>query len=401
MSTRLLPDWLDGWMEYTSNSEPPDSFRLWTGISTLAAAMQRKCFTQFGTLVFHCNFYVVLVGPAATRKGTAMHFAEDMLRELGIRLAADATTRQALIRRFKEATNTHIDPETNTPTFHSSTTIISKEFTVFLGYHDMDLIANLCAWFDCDNRWTYDTKNQGTDEIMGMWVNILGGTTPDLLKKSLPSEVIGSGLTSRIIFVYENKKGKSVALPFLSAEQERIKEKLQSDLEKISMLSGKFKFTEKFIEQYVEWYNKLDTESPAISDPRFEHYLGRRPRHLMALCMTLCVSRTDTMIISEQDMNKALSILESTEARMPEVFSGVGESPMASIVARIVKYLKMKQEVLYDELLSFFYQDIDDFNMRKILQTLEKMRWIKVTIRGENPDKILFIGNPKDGESND
>ena len=131
MPSRKIDDWLDAYMEYTSNSEPPTLFRKWTGISVIAAALQRKCYVDWGMLTFYPNLYIILVGPSGTRKGTAMYPGQDLLRELGIPLAADATTLQALIRRLKETNNTQINPDTGVPVFHSSMTIFSKESKYF------------------------------------------------------------------------------------------------------------------------------------------------------------------------------------------------------------------------------------------------------------------------------
>ena len=92
---RLVPDWLDGYMEYTDNTEPPYLYRMWVGLSTLAAAMERKCCVEMGFLRFYPNMYVVLVGPSGRcRKGVAMTPGLLLLEELGLdnRIIADSIT---------------------------------------------------------------------------------------------------------------------------------------------------------------------------------------------------------------------------------------------------------------------------------------------------------------------
>ena len=135
---RNLPDWIDSFMELTDNSEPPLLFRKWAAISTIAAALQRKVRLELGlSLTFYPNLYIVLVGPSATGKGTAMKFASDIIEQIPtIRLSAQATSLQALIRRMKETNLTDVNVETGEQTYHSSLTIFSTEFTVFLGYHN-------------------------------------------------------------------------------------------------------------------------------------------------------------------------------------------------------------------------------------------------------------------------
>ena len=59
---RRVPDWLAGYLEYTDNTEPPLMYRTWVGLSTIAAAMERKCRVELGFLRFYPNMYIVLVG---------------------------------------------------------------------------------------------------------------------------------------------------------------------------------------------------------------------------------------------------------------------------------------------------------------------------------------------------
>ena len=215
MSERILEDWIDGYIKYTEDSEPCELYRKWAAISCIAAAMQRKCFIRWGpSLIFYPNLYIVLVGPAAARKGTAMSPGLDILQEIpNIKLSAQATSLQALIRTLKNTNSTDYDPETGKQNFHSSMTIFSKEFTVFLGYQNHSLISALCDWYDCDRKWSYETISRNREEITGVWVNLIGATTPELIQSSLPMEAIGGGLTSRIIFVYADGPGKLVVIP--------------------------------------------------------------------------------------------------------------------------------------------------------------------------------------------
>jgi len=40
MEDRKLPDWIDGYLKFTSQDEPRETFRSFTAISTIAAALQ-------------------------------------------------------------------------------------------------------------------------------------------------------------------------------------------------------------------------------------------------------------------------------------------------------------------------------------------------------------------------
>jgi ABC-type phosphate/phosphonate transport system ATPase subunit len=149
-NTRNLPDWINGFMDLSNNSEPPKLFRKWTAISTIAAALQRKVRLEFGmSMTFYPNLYIVLVGNSSTGKGTAMGYSKDIIENIPtIKLSAQATSLQALIKKMHETNLTDIDMVTGQQHFHSSLTIFSNEFTVFLGYSNRELITALCDWYE-------------------------------------------------------------------------------------------------------------------------------------------------------------------------------------------------------------------------------------------------------------
>ena len=393
MSSRNLSDWLNGFMELTENSEPPVLFRKWAGISTIAAALQRKVRVELGiSLTFYPNLYIVLVGPSATGKGTAMKFASDIIEQVpSIRLSAQATSLQALIRRMKETNLTDIDLVTGEQQYHSSLTIFSTEFTVFLGYHNKELIAALCEWYDCHSRWSYETIARKKEEIIGVWVNLFAGTTPDSIQASLPIESIGGGLTSRIIFVYEERKGKLVVIPTKSERELYLQQMLVNDLETISMVSGKMSYTEGFLEEYSKWCYHADS-NPPFYDRKFDGYCGRRRKHLLSLSMICNASRSDEMVMTVDDLARAAVLLAEVEVKMGMVFKGMGRSDISSLINDAIVYIANSHipDVPIWQFAKHFEGDMDKFIMERVLTTLETMNLVKI-IKRPGADTVIHI----------
>jgi hypothetical protein len=393
---RNLPNWIDAFLKYTENSEPPYLFRKWTAISCIAAAMQRKCYINWGTaLTFYPNLYIVLVGPSATGKGTAMNPGLDILKEIStIRLSAQATTYQALITALKETNLGDIDMATGASVGHSSMTIFSKEFTVFLGYHNNELMAALCEWYDCDDDWSYRTQARGKEYIKGVWVNLIGGTTPDLIRSSLPSDSIGGGLTSRIIFIVEEKKAKLVTMPVQTPAELKLREALIEDLEKISLLSGRYDFTEGFAELWTEWCYDAE-EHPPFYNPKFDGYIGRRRPHLMKLSMIYSAARgTNDFLLTRDDLEDSIKTLEEAEMKMEGVFAGVGKSDIASMIHRATAFLINygSDRIPFFEFARYFSGDMDKREMDRVLLTLEASKIItQVSVPGKDGDDYILV----------
>lgn len=384
---RSLPNWIEAFLKYTENTEPPTLFRKWTAIACIASALQRKCFIKWGTaLTFYPNLYVVLVGPSATGKGTAMNPGLELIEELpAIRLSAQATSLQALIRHLKDTNLTDIDPDTGLQYYHSSLTIFSKEFTVFLGYHNNELMASLCDWYDCDRKWSYETIARKREEINGVWVNLFAGTTPDLIQSALPIDSIGGGLTSRIIFVYEEKKAKLVTVPIQTPGEKQLRDLLVHDLEKMTLLSGEYKCTENFMALWDSWCHDAES-NPPFYDPKFDGYMGRRRAHLMKLSMIVSASHGEhDMELTEDDLATAVEILNEVEVKMGRVFRGVGKSDIASIMNKTNAYLMNSgtSEIPFHQFARRFSNDMDKLTMDRVILTLEASKIIKkVTVPG-------------------
>ncbi len=108
---------------------------------------------------------------------------------------------------------------------------------------------------------------------------------------------------------------------------------LYSDLEMIHALKGQFGGTKEWNEKYRDWYRENEHNNrigkPCINDVKFSGYVDRRAVHLRKLCMILSASRSDSMIIEEEDFDLALRILKETEVNMPATFSRIGRSNLA------------------------------------------------------------------------
>lgn len=396
--SRHLPDWIDGFMKLSDNSEPPMLYRKWCAISSIASALQRKVYIKLSiSLTVYPNFYIVLVGPPSAGKGTAMAYAYDIVSQVtNIRLSAQATTLQALIRRMKDINLTDMDLITGRQQFHSSMTIFSEEFTVFLGYKNIELISALCNWYDCVERWVYDTIKHNEIEVVGVWVNILGGTTHENIQLSFPVEAVGTGLSSRIIFVNEYKRDKLVIFPTVTEEELKLQQCLIEDLEQISMMVGQFAFTKKFTELYSDWCKDAYI-NPPFSDPKFDGYNGRRRRHLLALSMVCSASESNEMIIKADHLARAIHLLAEVEMKMGTVFRGIGKSDISSLINDAIIFIENSTtpDIPLWQFARHFEGNMDKFIMDRVLVTLEAAEYIQIVKQPGAGSVIHVLGKKR------
>ena len=387
---RHFNDWLDAYMDYTEDTEPARLYRKWVGVSTLAAVLQRKVWLPVGKVgTWYPNFFVILVGPSGkARKGTAMGPGNKLLNDLEIPMASESVTKEALIRNMAESSQTTMMEEENKPVLHSSLTIFSEELTVFLGYNNKELMAYLTDWFDCKDHWTNETKTQGVDIIQGTWLNLLGATTPKLIRTTLPEDAVGGGFTSRVIFVFEENKDKTLT-PWAINRDEKTYEKLKQDLEKIHTLVGQVSITPGFSDYFTDRYYEID-KHPPVDHPRFSGYNNRRAAHMVKLSMILNASRSGGLVLSKEDLQRADTLLEQTERKMPRTFHGTGTSEKSEVTSQIMTYIAQSKSTTQQEILQRFYQDLDGLDdLQQILQALKMMSFVKTRVTGSST-KIVF-----------
>lgn len=378
MSSRMLTDWVESYMDFTSNTEPPEGFRRWVALSTLASVMERKCVLNWGTEVFYPNMFIVLVGPPAARKGTAMRVGKSFLDALGIPVASDESSRQKLIKSLQESASVD-QTEHGDMIHHSSMTIHSSELTVFLGYGSREMLSMLCKWYDCENRYTYDTHARGKEEVPNVWVHLLGATTPGQLRAALPEDAVGSGFTSRVVFVYEEKKGKTVLKPSLSNEQIRLGELLAQDLAEIRNIVGEFVPTAEYEERYYSWYAESESKQVFL-DPRLDYYVQRRPTHLFKLSMLCSASRGSSKILELEDLERAIDYLHEAEKDMPQVFSGVGANPLAAVQSRLGGLVKQMGTVPISTIAQMLADDASATQLMEAIQSLQQQGKVRYDI---------------------
>lgn len=334
---RLCEDWIDSYLISTERSEPHELYRRWTAISVLAAAMQRRCSLQWvGAGRFFPNMYIVLIGPPAARKGTALGQGKDILNLAGVSVQADTTTCQSLIKSVAEA-GVPCQSFSGATSAHSSVTVYSAELTVFLGYGNTELLTLLTDWFDCPDKWEYKTKNSGHDVVVNLFFNLIGATTPSLMSASMPQQTIGSGLGSRICFIYQPRAAKKIANPQATPEEMAMKSVLVEDLQQIMLMKGEYKPTKDFLEKYRQWYEVDSTKDPILKDPKFETYAARRQVHLLKLSMIMSASRGDSYVLDGADFDKALRTLKEAEHFMPNALAGTGAAEDAAVKAEIFR----------------------------------------------------------------
>lgn len=367
---RLLDNWLLAYEEYTRGTESPDSFHLWVGLATIAAAAQRKIYLRMGHMTVHSNMFVVLVGPSGgPRKSTALNIGRDLVfktSEYGIKLhlAPKKASAAALISRMaliKDAP-------------HQSITAYASELGTLLGASSVEISDILTDLWDCDPNFDKDTVSRGAEKITAPWINVVAATTPTWLAENLPKTAAEGGFVSRGLYVYEDRKPRRVAIPQLTTQQEETGLRLVHDLAEIARLAGEFTFSDSARKCYEDWYEDPTNFRPKHGN-RMETYYERKHVHVLKAAMLMSLAEDDSLLLEPMDIEAAIDLVERVEVSMSFAFQGVGKNPLSMDQERIQRSITAAGAagLPYKQLLAAHIHSLDKSQIDAIIMTLREM----------------------------
>ena len=365
-------------MAYTAELESPDEYHVWTALSTIAGAIRRKSFFDMGYFLLYPNLYVVLVGPPGRcKKSTAMRVGRGFLSKTpGINFSTDSTSRERLILDLTQA---HADG-------HSSMTAYSTEFASLLTTSGMDMVVFLTDIYDSPEEWSHKTKMGGTNKIRAPYLNIEGATTPDWIARSLPLDTVGIGLTSRIVFIYQDTPRIRDPFPMLSKDQVDLGELLAKDLHTISLISGRYTLDKEAEDFYRKWYVDMHQKGvKSTPDTRLSGYFERKPMHLLKVAMLVSASRKDDTVLTMKDIETALNLLEQAEPAMAKTFSAVGKNPLTLDLQQVQEVVSMTPGIKYGKLMDMFKHSIRKEELDEVINMLQTIGHIKVAQGEKGP----------------
>jgi hypothetical protein len=188
---RHFPNFLTAYREYTKNHEATAKVHMWTAISTLAAALERKVWLERAYYKVFPNLFMFIIGqPGLVKKSTSTAIGVDLLRDLPtLKLMAERVTASSLIESMSRAQDSF--PIGEVQVKHSSVFCYASELTVFMEEVAGNTVDLLTTFYDCqpndsEKPWTYESRMHGQVKVYGPCLNLLGCSTPAWLKRAVP-----------------------------------------------------------------------------------------------------------------------------------------------------------------------------------------------------------------------
>ena len=361
---RLCENWISTYLKATAKQESPEEFHIWTALSMIAATVERNVQLYKGYLDVYPNLYIVLIaGSGVVKKSTAL--------KIGINIFAKAfedydyhtekSRPEALIRlmcqHYKKTKVGYVY-------------IVADEFHVLIGKskQDQDLISSLTQFYDCPKQTGQLTIARGLERCHNVCCNMIATTTPHWLRLALPSEVIGGGFTSRIVFVFADSCDRRFPYATYPEGFEIMARNLAYDLQSIRKLKGTIKLDTDADEWYKDWYMKREelTNCPEM----LIGYYSRKPNSIFKIATLLSIARSNSLTVSLKDFQMGKQLLETQEVHLPKVIQLLRSSVIGEANERVMTIIQRGKEISYPEMLRKISHYMGAVELNTVLDTL-------------------------------
>ncbi len=372
----MRADWIDGFLSHTENISSPHLFRKWGAIATIAGALERKVWIRsLGSRLFP-NMYTVLVAPPGVGKTEITWRIRKLWESLEEHhIASTSVTKASLIDELADANRRWVDAKAVDPVTHFNSLLMCiNELGVLLPAYENEFMNTLTDLWDCKHYSERRRTSKIEIDIDSPQLNLVAACTPSYLVHVLPEGAWDQGFLSRTMLVYSGDR-QLRSLFAESAFDEEEFDNLKSGLGDIANLFGEMRF-EKAAAEAMDNFHLTDGE-PRPDHPKLLSYNIRRTVHLLKLCMVYSVSRSDSLVVTMEDWQRAYDAMTEVEHYMPDIFKAMSQGGAGKTMEEawhfvFTTHAKEGKPVLKHRLINFLQERVPVHNIQPTIDMMQQ-----------------------------
>lgn len=363
--------------------EVPIMYAVWSGLWLLSTVIKREAWLKWYPDDMYANLYVILAGPAATKKSTTIdavglpiidqfgqYFTNENLQGMkNINIVKDKMTPEALLDamlpgnkpgkvafRLTDGNGNYLlNPDGTYRRYKatSETGIMLSEMSSSIGKksYTEGFIEVLLDLYNPAEKKEMRTKGGGLKVLQKTYLTMLAATTPASFKESIPKVATGDGFLSRCVIAYVAKNNRCFPIPRKVENGPSLGE-LARRLAWISENTmGEFVLASDAFARYEQWYRNY---KEYMASSTFDQGVkGRMDINLLKVALLLRANRYDQAlgkIITLADMEDAISLVEMTYATSQELLSDLDDG-IISRGERLLQIIKRHKKLSRPDLL--------------------------------------------------
>jgi len=382
------------WEVYTKRLHAPRNYLKLAFYFMVGAALQRRVWLGGGGQAVFPNQFLLLVADPGIGKGIATGATRQLIESCRIDttpehpdgkplfpVGFDSGSFEKIVSSLVDATKVHYyQPDPNSPAklpyTHSSSIFYMDEITSMIHKESKLITPFLLTTWDC-KPFNRGTHKHGAEIIKNPCPSIVANTQPDTFQDLLAAKVMGTGLLARFLISYAPENAfKQFLIPDITAAAKDSMAALQDFLKALSGLFGPLSIEPSTLEWLNSWWA---AQVPLNKSPFLKEFYGRKNIHIIKLAIAIHFSRTfANYILSREDFEEAIRIIEEEEPSMHLAFSAAGLNKYAGVAKRITQMMyTYKRNFSRDEILLEVFNDIDGNNLDLVLKDLVAQKKIK------------------------
>lgn len=130
-----------------------------------------------------------------------------------------------------------------------------------------------------------------------------------------------------------------------------------------------------------------------MASERFAGYFARKQTHLHKLAIVLSAAKRSTLMIEEEDLIEANTLITELEVDMQQVFSSIGVSQGAKISTEVLALIRNSGEISLKQLWQMCFATVASKDFNEAVTASVDAGYVKVT--GPKGDRTLTYVGPK------
>jgi hypothetical protein len=388
-------NWIDTVLSQTDHVETPKPFVRWSLYSAIAAVTSPNVsLNKQGAYDLYPNIYVMLLAESGVGKGFGVWLAKSLVTAVdNTRVFAGRNSIQKIVTDLSMAYSRKGKEMIKDARAYLS----SGEFVNFL-LKDEQSISILTEWYDTHyvKEWANSLKSSGTETLKDINITLLGASTSDYLRESVPVAAIRGGFFGRLMVIYSSEKGKVNALIDEAKEEEQVAPKVKEWAKYLVELSkikpgSQFRVTDFAREYYRPWYYDLQERIRTNKLVDKTGYIHRLHDHALKIAMIISLSQSTELVLHKSHVQEGIELAEDLLATVKKTVMGIGLSlsaPKNEVFLRTL-FKASDHKVSRVKMMQDNHNEFDSIEMDRVALTLEDAGYIKSQGTGGHQEFLL------------
>lgn len=372
----------DRYVTYTSRSEAPLAYHLFSALVGIGATVNRRVWFDMGYYRLFPNLCVIILGPSGIKKTSAANIMVSMLSELEIiKIYSEKLTPEQLIEAMKDM---------------AQGLIYAPEMAVFLGRQRyMEGIVPLITRFmDCPDVWSSETIMRGKKTLRDIAVSSLMCSTLDWFITNTSEDVVSGGFIARNIIVAQEASPRLEPIPKPGDRQ--VRQNLMSELARVHEMAGELTMHPRVLATYDAWYRDQKALTN-VQHELMETYYQRKPDHVKRVAICLHLADHFTLELCPDCFDRALAILDWIEGFLPAIIKRLFKTGMGQDQDLVLASIRTAGGIVDHSMLLRRLQYKGDARwLKNILDSLKEADQVEEVV-----DKLMHVWKIKNRKQED